>query len=60
MNFVQRKSKSGDKIYFYYDFGRKQGQRQEIHQRFCLFEDASLITIDEDYRFLCHGEGKRR
>jgi hypothetical protein len=27
MNFVQRKSRSGDKIYFAYDFGRKPGQR---------------------------------
>jgi integrase len=27
MNFVKRSNRSGDKIYFYYDFGREKGQR---------------------------------
>jgi integrase len=27
MNFVKRTNRSGDKIYFYYDFGREKGQR---------------------------------
>lgn len=27
MNFLERKNKSGEKIFFYYDFGREKGQR---------------------------------
>ena len=27
MNFLERKTKKGDKIVFYYDFGRGKGQR---------------------------------
>lgn len=30
MNFVKRKSRKGDRITFYYDFGRKAGQ---LHKR---------------------------
>ncbi len=27
MNFLKRKNKKGNKIIFYYDYGRKKGQR---------------------------------
>jgi hypothetical protein len=27
MNFLKKKNRSGDKIYFHYDFGRAKGQR---------------------------------
>ena len=30
MNFIQRPNKNGDKITFYYDYGRATGQRPSI------------------------------
>jgi len=66
MNFVKRKNRKGDRITFYYDFGRKAGQRpttgifiytkpQDLAERNHNKEALSLLKVKESQVILDRG-----
>ena len=51
MNFLERLNKKGDKIFFYYDYGREKGQRPDqveslfFFPSFFQYSAAMLINL---------------